>query len=75
MSDPAENKGANVNLRLADAVREVKNAAADREDVVVELREAQKMRLPLPPMPLLRCPPQRTCRRRRPSNTWGRLAG
>jgi hypothetical protein len=47
MSDPAENKGATVNLRLADAVREVKNAAADREDVVVELREAQKMRLEL----------------------------
>ena len=34
-------------LRLADAIREVKNAAADREDVVVELREAQKMRLEL----------------------------
>ena len=47
MSDPAEQTGATVNLRLADAVREVKNAAADREDVVVELREAQKMRLEL----------------------------
>ena len=40
-------QSATVNLRLADAVREVKNAAADREDVVVELREAQKMRLEL----------------------------
>ena len=30
-----------------DAIRDVKNAAADREDVVVELREAQKMRLEL----------------------------
>jgi hypothetical protein len=47
MSDPAELKGANLNSRLADAVRDVKNAAADREDVVVELREAQKMRLEL----------------------------
>ena len=45
MSDPAEQKNANGSLRLADAIREVKNAAADREDVVVELREAQKMRL------------------------------
>ena len=47
MSDPAEQKGANVKSRLADAMRDVKNAAADREDVVVELREAQKMRLEL----------------------------
>ena len=47
MSDPAEQQNANGNLRLADAIREVKNAAADREDVVVELREAQKMRLEL----------------------------
>ena len=47
MSDPAEQKGATVNLRLADAIRDVKNAAADREDVVVELREAQKVRLEL----------------------------
>ncbi len=45
MPDPAEQKNANGSLRLADAIREVKNAAADREDVVVELREAQKMRL------------------------------
>jgi hypothetical protein len=47
MSDPAEQQNANGNLRLADAIREVRNAAADREDVVVELREAQKMRLEL----------------------------
>jgi hypothetical protein len=47
MSDPAEQQTANGNLRLADAIRDVKNAAADREDVVVELREAQKMRLEL----------------------------
>ena len=33
--------------RLADAVRDVKNAAADREDVVVELREASRTRLDL----------------------------
>ena len=33
--------------RLADVVREVKNAAADRDDVVVELREASRTRLEL----------------------------
>jgi hypothetical protein len=33
--------------RLADAVRDVKNALADRDDVVVELREAHRMRLEL----------------------------
>ncbi|WP_269932518.1 hypothetical protein [Aminobacter sp. HY435] len=32
---------------LADAVRDVKNAVADRSDVVVELREAHRMRLEL----------------------------
>ena len=46
MSDPAEQTTA-VKSRLAEAVRDVKNAAADREDVVVELREAHKMRLEL----------------------------
>ncbi len=35
------------NRRLADAIREVKNAAADRGDVVVELREASRARLEL----------------------------
>lgn len=33
--------------RLAHAIRDVKNATADREDVVVELREATRMRLEL----------------------------
>jgi hypothetical protein len=47
MSEPAEQKSASGNLRLADAIREVKNATADRDDVVVELREAQKTRLEL----------------------------
>lgn len=32
---------------LADAVRDVKNAAADREDVVVEMRETSRTRLEL----------------------------
>lgn len=31
--------------RLSDAIRDVKNAVADREDVVVELRDAERMRL------------------------------
>ena len=33
--------------RLSDAVREVKNALADRSDVVVDMREAHRMRLEL----------------------------
>lgn len=33
--------------RLADAVREVKNAVADRDDVVVDMRDAERMRLEL----------------------------
>lgn len=33
--------------KLSDAIREVKNAVADRADVVVELREAQKTRIEL----------------------------
>lgn len=32
---------------LADAIRDVKNATADRNDVVVDLREAHRMRLEL----------------------------
>lgn len=32
---------------LAAAIREVKNAAADRDDVVIEMREAERMRLEL----------------------------
>jgi hypothetical protein len=33
--------------KLSDAIRDVKNAAADRDDVVVEMREASRMRLDL----------------------------
>ena len=33
--------------KLADAIRDVKNALADRDDVVVDLREAHRMRLDL----------------------------
>lgn len=33
--------------RLSDAIREVKNAVADRNDVVIEMRDAQRMRLEL----------------------------
>jgi hypothetical protein len=33
--------------KLSDAVREVKNALADRDDVVVEMRDAHRMRLEL----------------------------
>jgi hypothetical protein len=40
----ADGRGEN---RLSSAIREVKNAAADRGDVVVELREATRMRLEL----------------------------
>jgi hypothetical protein len=46
MADPAEQKSA-AGSRLGEAIREVKNAAADRDDVVVEMREAQRMRLEL----------------------------
>jgi hypothetical protein len=33
--------------KLSDAIRDVKNAVADRDDVVVEMREASRMRLDL----------------------------
>ena len=33
--------------RLSDAIRDVKNAFADRDDVVVDMREAHRMRLDL----------------------------
>lgn len=39
MRDPAR--------KLSEAIREVKNAAADRADVVVDLRDAERMRLEL----------------------------
>ena len=48
MSDPGDNlKSDRPVLRLSDVIRDVKNAAADRDDVVVELREASRTRLEL----------------------------
>jgi hypothetical protein len=48
MSDAGDNvKPIGSVQRLSDAIRDVKNAAADRDDVVVELREASRMRLEL----------------------------
>ncbi len=48
MNDKAEHQtAAEGTRRLAEVVREVKNAAADRDDVVVELREASRTRLEL----------------------------
>ncbi|WP_309083268.1 hypothetical protein [Chelativorans sp.] len=46
MSEAGQNTAPNIR-RLADAVREMKSAAADREDVVVEMREATRTRLEL----------------------------
>lgn len=48
MSDAVETAGGENNVRrLSDAIREVKNAMADRDDVVVEMREAERARLEL----------------------------
>lgn len=48
MRDAGENiRSIDAARRLSDAIREVKNAAADRGDVVVELREASRTRLDL----------------------------
>lgn len=48
MKDAADNVTTIKQARtLADAIRDVKNATADRSDVVVELREAHRMRLEL----------------------------
>ncbi|MDP3897899.1 MAG: hypothetical protein Q8Q62_14605 [Mesorhizobium sp.] len=48
MSEPVENAAASPpTSKLAEAIREVKNANADRDDVVVEIREASRMRLEL----------------------------
>ena len=48
MSEPNDNVTAfEKTRRLADAIREVKNAMADRDDVVIEMREAERMRLEL----------------------------
>jgi len=43
----ADNAAAGSHRTLSDVIREVKNAAADRDDVVVEMREASRMRLEL----------------------------
>ncbi len=46
MSDPVENKDVQQAASpLASAIRDVKNAFADRDDVVVDIREAQLTRL------------------------------
>lgn len=47
MSDASEPAGKAGWSRLSEAIRDVKNAAADRGEVVVELREAQRTRLEL----------------------------
>lgn len=49
MSEPVEDRNVEqqAGRRLAEAIREVKNAVADRDDVVVDIREAQRTRLEL----------------------------
>lgn len=48
MSEPAENTQSTEQMsKLSQAIRDVKNASADRDDVVVEMREASRMRLEL----------------------------
>lgn len=48
MTEPVEHRNRTIkDSRLADAIREVKNAFADRDDVVVDIREAQRTRLEL----------------------------
>ncbi|WP_292896851.1 MULTISPECIES: hypothetical protein [unclassified Nitratireductor] len=48
MSEAGQSAASVTNVRsLSDAVREMKNAAADRADVVVEMREAVRTRLEL----------------------------
>ncbi len=47
MSEPVPSTDAAARSRLADAIRDVKNATADRDDVVVDIREAQRTRLEL----------------------------
>ncbi len=48
MKDANDTAGPNGEVRnLSDAVRDVKNALADREDVVVDMRDAHRMRLEL----------------------------
>ena len=46
MSDPTDNRGKGEKVRsLTDAIRKVRTAEADRSDVVVELRDAERARL------------------------------
>lgn len=48
MSETNDNlTAAKTERKLADAVRSVKNAAADRNDVVIDMRDAERMRLEL----------------------------
>lgn len=50
MSEPVEDMNTErqqAGSRLAEAIRDVKNAVADRDDVVVDIREAQLTRLEL----------------------------
>lgn len=47
MSDVDAANASESGRSLRDAIRDVKNAVADREDVVVEMREASRMRLEL----------------------------
>lgn len=49
MSEPVEDMNAEQQSgsRLAEAIRDVKNAVADRDDVVIDIREAQRTRLEL----------------------------
>ena len=48
MKEAAENiSQADQSRKLSDAIRDVKNAFADRDDVVVDMREAHRMRLEL----------------------------
>jgi hypothetical protein len=48
MSEAGESvTGIGKGRKLSDVIREVRNAAADRDDVVVDMREAQRMRLEL----------------------------
>lgn len=47
VSEPLEDRTETATSRLANAIREVKNAVADRDDVVVDIREAQLTRLEL----------------------------
>lgn len=47
MQDTGDNIAPIGRRRLSDAIRDIKNANADRGDVVVEMREAERMRLEL----------------------------